>query len=438
MKKIFAILACSVCCGLTATAQQAYSLDQLKQLANENNYTMHSAKKNIQQAGQMQKEAFTKYFPTVSAMGMAANFNKPLIEFDLDLPAPLAGQLPGSVSMAKKGLFGSVSAVQPVFMGGLIINANKLAKVGKEASEISMEASADKVELTTEQYYWKAVTLKEKLNTLNSVHAMLVELEKDVNNMVRAGVVNRNDLLQVQLRKGEIECSQIEVENGLTTVCQLLAQHVGKADEAIDVILPADLATLPAAQVPALPVALRKDHQTAVSATTQYRMLEKNVETQRLQHKMKVGQNLPKVGVGVSYSYNDFFDGSKTSGAIFAGVNVPLSAWWGGSHAIKKQKLAYEDAKEQLQDSSQKLVIRMNNAWSEVETSHKKLLIANDAIYQADENLRLNRDYYRVGQTKMTDLLTAQEKYQSSRDRYTDAYADFQTKQLEYRQATAQ
>ena len=91
-----------------------------------------------------------------------------------------------------------------------------------------------------------------------------------------------------------------------------------------------------------------------------------------------------------------------------------------------------------MQDSSQKLVIRMNNAWSEVETSHKKLLIANDAIYQADENLRLNRDYYRVGQTKMTDLLIAQEKYQSSRDRYTDAYADFQTKQLEYRQATAQ
>jgi outer membrane protein TolC len=77
MKKIFAILACSVCCGLTATAQQAYSLDQLKQLANENNYTMHSAKKNIQQAGQMQKEAFTKYFPTVSAMGMQPTSTSP-------------------------------------------------------------------------------------------------------------------------------------------------------------------------------------------------------------------------------------------------------------------------------------------------------------------------------------------------------------------------
>jgi outer membrane protein TolC len=66
------------------------------------------------------------------------------------------------------------------------------------------------------------------------------------------------------------------------------------------------------------------------------------------------------------------------------------------------------------------------------------LLIARDAITQAEENLRLNKSYYRVGQTKMSDLLLAQEQYQQSRDRFTDAYADFRTKQLEYRQATGQ
>ena len=80
----------------------------------------------------------------------------------------------------------------------------------------------------------------------------------------------------------------------------------------------------------------------------------------------------------------------------------------------------------------------VNNAWAAVETSHKKLQIAHDAIAQAEENLRLNKDYYRVGTTKMTDLLLAQEQYQQARDRYTDAYAALQTKILEYRQATGQ
>ena len=91
-----------------------------------------------------------------------------------------------------------------------------------------------------------------------------------------------------------------------------------------------------------------------------------------------------------------------------------------------------------MKDNGQKLIIRMNKAWADVETSHKKLLIAHDAIGQAEENLRLNKDYYRVGQTKMSDLLLAQQQYQMARDRYTDAFATFQTKQLEYRQATGQ
>jgi outer membrane protein TolC len=414
-------------------------LEQLKQLAVKNNYTLRSARNTIQQSKEVKSEAWTKYFPQVSAMGFGFQNNKPMIDLDVELPDVIAGLIPqdlipANISLMKKGVYGSVSAIQPVFMGGQIINGNKLAKVGVEASELQLEASEDQVELTTEQYYWQMVSLKEKQQTLKAVLDMLSQLEKDVTNMVRVGAVNRNDLLQVQLRKGEIETAQLELENGLTTVSQLLAQHVGKPDEAIDVTVPDGFA---AGTVPALPVALRQDHQTALAATPQYRLLEKNVESHRLQHKMKVGQNLPSVGVGASYSYNDWFDKS-TNAMVFAAVQIPISGWWGGSHAIKKQKLALQDAQEQMEDNGQKLVICMNNAWAAVETSHKKLLIAHDAIEQAEENLRLNRDYYRVGSIKMSDLLLAQQQYQQARDRYTDAFADFQTKQLEYRQATGQ
>ena len=438
MKKIISLILCSVCCG-TAAAQGTYSLEQLKQLAVENNYNLRSARNAIEQSKEVKSEALTKYFPQVSALGFGFQNNKPMIDLDIELPDAIShlipqDLIPANISLMKKGVYGSVSAIQPVFLGGQIINGNKLAKVGVEASELQLETSEDQVELTTEQYYWQMVSLKEKQQTLKAVLDMLTQLEKDVNNMVRVGAVNRNDLLQVQLRKGEVESAQLELENGLATVSQLLAQHVGKTGEPLDVTVPAGL---PGGTVPALPVALRQDHQGALAATPQYRLLEKNVESHRLQHKLKVGQNMPSVGVGASYSYNDWFDKS-TNAMVFAAVQVPISGWWGGSHAIKKQKLALQDAQEQMEDNGQKLVIRMNNAWSAIETSHKKLLIAHDAIEQAEENLRLNKDYYRVGSTKMSDLLLAQQQYQQARDRYTDAFADFQTKQLEYRQATGQ
>ena len=254
-----------------------------------------------------------------------------MIDLDIELPDVIASfipqdLIPANISLMKKGVYGSVSAIQPVFMGGQIINGNKLAKVGVEASELQLEASEDQVELTTEQYYWQMVSLKEKQQTLKAVLDMLETLEKDVTNMVRVGAVNRNDLLQVQLRKGEVETAQLELENGLATVSQLLAQHIGKTGETIDVVSSA------AEDVPELPFALRQDHQTALATTPQYRLLEKNVESHRLQHKMKVGQNLPNVGVGASYSYNDFFEKSS-SAMVFAAVQVPISGWWGGSHA---------------------------------------------------------------------------------------------------------
>ena len=71
MKKIFALFIGCVCCGVTATAQTAYSLDQLKQLAVENNYSLRSARNAIQQSKEVKSEAFTKFFPKISAMGFA-------------------------------------------------------------------------------------------------------------------------------------------------------------------------------------------------------------------------------------------------------------------------------------------------------------------------------------------------------------------------------
>lgn len=170
MKKIFAIIFCSVCCGITATAQTTYTLEQLKQLAVDNNYTLNSSKNAIQQAKQTEKSALTNFFPQISASGVAFQNNKPLIDIDVELPEAIQtvlggmgiSDIPSNISLLKKGVIGSVSAIQPVFMGGKIINSNKLARVGVEASELRLELSEDQVEMTTEQYYWQMVSLKEK------------------------------------------------------------------------------------------------------------------------------------------------------------------------------------------------------------------------------------------------------------------------------------
>jgi outer membrane protein TolC len=117
---------------------------------------------------------------------------------------------------------------------------------------------------------------------------------------------------------------------------------------------------------------------------------------------------------------------------------VPISDWWGGSHAIKRKKLEQQQAQEQLADNAELLKIKMQSAWNSVEESYQQLLLAQRSIEQAEENLRLNRDYYNAGMSKMSDLLEAQMLYQQSCDKRTDAFAEYQNKLLEYRQATGQ
>ena len=247
------------------------------------------------------------------------------------------------------------------------------------------------------------------------------------------------DLLQVQLRLNELSSQKLQVMNGISLVRMLLGQYAGLTPAAhsqdggyqyaFDIAVP-DLEEqqklLPA------PVAGQED----VSSLPEYQLLDKAVESARLQRKLAVGQNLPTVGVGVGYSYHNLFDKGRSFGTVFATVNVPISDWWGGSHAIKRRKIELQKAEEQLADNTELLRIRTLNAWNNVQESYQQLLLAQRSIEQAQENLRLNRNYYNAGTSKMSDLLQAQLLYQQAQDKRTDAYSDYQNKVLEYKQVS--
>lgn len=415
-----------VCCALSIPGfgQKVYSLDECRTMALQNNVKMHNAANAVESAKQERKEAFTKYFPTISASGAAFNADKGLLEMDMTPDMRM--------SLAKNGIMGGITANQPLFVGGQIVNANKLAKIGEDVSLYQQEQSENEVELTVEQYYWQVVVLKEKRSTLLSLKGMLEQLHRDVEIAVNAGVTNRNDLLQVRLKKNDVESNLVNIENNLVLSRMIIAQYIGHEGEDLDV---AD--AVPASdEVPVFPVELRCDHEASLLMTPEYRLLQSNVKAGKLQERLAIGKNLPTVAVGAGYMYDDLMDHSHPFVIGYVSVSVPLSGWWGGSHAIKKQKLQLQNAENQLADSSELLVIRMQKAWNDMEDTYKQMLIACESIEQSKENLRLNEDYYHAGTTTMSDLLDAQSMFQQSRDKYVEAYAQFKIKTLEYLQAT--
>lgn len=430
---------------LSLHAQRVLTLEQCRDAAINHNIAVRSANRSLEKVQKQKKEAFTKYFPSVSAVGFTYHSSKDVVRGDINtsdvipssiassIPEAIATMIPSSVpiGLMRNGTAAGITAVRPVFMGGQIVNGNKLAKVGVTADDLQRQLSEREVRLTTNQYYWNVVTLQEKLHTLQQTQQMLRSLEKDVNTAVKAGVALRNDLLQVQLQENQVEAAMLEVNNGMKASRQVLGQYIGLSDSSFVVSgMEAKDSTF------VLPVAMRKDPLVAAANMTESRLLEQNVQGTVLNRKLEVGKNLPSVAVGAGYDYVRLVHKDNTFGMVFATVSIPISSWWGGSHAIKRRKIEEQEAREQLADKQQLLSIKVEKEWDDVTVAYRKTLIARKSIEQSCENLRLNQQFYHAGTGKMTDLLEAQRQVQQSRDSWVEAVAAYQLRLAEYEEMT--
>ncbi len=452
MKKFIILTLFSAYCGISAMAQPTYSLTQLKDSARLHNVSLLNAQRSVEAARQQRKEAFTKYFPNVSATGMTFNANKGMAKMELDpsafitpemgsalaqvlpMEALAALQSPIGISMMKNGTLAGVTALQPVFAGGQIVNSNKLAKVGEEVSRLQLRLTENEVDKQVEQYYWQLVSLEEKTKTIAVVKTLLADIHKDVETAVSAGVAMRNDLLQVELRQNDIKSQQLKLENGISILQLVVAHYCGLSCDTFQV----SSVMQPAANGVENVAGEYVSPESSLASLAEYQLLNKQVEAMKLQKRMAVGQSLPTLAIGAGYNYHNLLDNNRSFAMAFATLSVPISDWWGGSHAIKRRKIEQQKAEEQLRDGSEMLRIRMQKAYNDVTEAQQQLQLALQSIEQAEENLRIHRDYYRAGTATMSSLLEAQLLYQQTLDRRTDAYAEVQNKLLEYRQALGQ
>lgn len=411
-------------CPLLAYAQHAYTLDECLELALKNNVRIRNADNDLNAAKLQKKAAFTNYFPTVSASGGGFLADKGLLEMDTES---------GRLSLVDDGIVGGVTATLPLFAGGQIVNANRLADVNVEVSRLLRRQSENEVRLTVEQYFWQVVTLKEKLRTISMLQSQLEQIRRDVEAAVTAGVTDRNDRLQVELRNNEMRSRHISVSNTLDVSLHLLAQYIGCPKDGVghfDVDLEMDGA------LPPRPDELYRSPESSLPLTVEYNLLDKQVDADRLQHKMSIGKNMPVVSVGGGYVYENLMDRGHSFWMGGITVSVPISKWWGGSHEVRRKKLQVRNAENRMADQCELLVIRMRNAWNGVNDAYKQVEIAIESIGQAEENLRLQSDYYKAGTCTMSDLLEAQTLYQQSRDKYVESYSMYEIKKREYLQAT--
>lgn len=446
MKKInFYILLITLFSLSQLFAQKVLTLEESKQLALQNNAKSKNSKLEIEASRQIRKSAFTNYFPNVSAGGFKWSAEKGLFDIDMqggNLPVydgnPVNLQNPtqfayfpsSTISIWKKGTIGYINAIQPIFTGGRIIYGNKLASLGEDVSELKDKMTEDEILLKTEEQYWLIVSLEEKSRTINKYEELLNRLLLQVEDAYKSGIVMKNDVLKVKLKLSEVQLNKSKLENGRKLAAMAFCQHIGISYDS-SLVFKDEL------EISDLPQSYFVDKNEALKKRVEYSLLEKSVEAEELQTKIKRGEYLPQAAVGISEMYMKFDESKKrTFGMVFGTVSVPISGWWSGSYELQERSIKEEIAENNLKNNSELLLLQIEKAWQDLNDAYKQYLLSKESKSQAEENFKVNEDSYKNGISTVSDLLEAQALLQQTQDQLTEAKANYIVKKTTYLQVT--
>ena len=420
-----AILLISIALFANEARGQQWTLDACVDAALHNNVELKNSRLESEMAAEDKAQAFTNYFPQLSATGAGFIGAKDLMRGEMEVP--MMGAMP--LSMVKKGVLATLTALQPLYTGGQVIVGNKLTALQQEVRALQLEMTAKDVQQNVATYFWRLVALRSNITTLDAVDSQLQEVYRQTEQYLQAGVINRNELLRVQLKREEMSSERLRLQNGIELVRMMLAQLCG-ADMATFDIIPGEIHSPQAPETYFLPA------DQALINREEVELTERSQRASELQVKMQRGKLLPSVAIGASGVYYNMMEKNQGNLVGLATVSIPISEWWGGSHAIRKAQMAAQQSRNTLQDVRQKLQIDILSAWNNLREAYAQIQIAQRSTEQADENLRLSRNQYDAGTMSLTDLLDAVTLYTQSHSRLDTACADYQARIAEYLRKT--
>lgn len=240
----------------------------------------------------------------------------------------------------------------------------------------------------------------------------------------------KNDVLKVKLKQSELALNRSKLENGITIAKMAFAQYIGIPNET-EYKIEYDLV------INFQPAKLYVDNNEALSERTEYQLLKKSVEAEKLQTRLKRGEYMPQVVVGGSGMYMKIDEYNKSNKQfVYAAVQIPLSDWHEASHTLKEREQKEKIAKNNMAESTNLLLLQMKKAWYDLNDAHKQVMICAEAKAQAEENLKVNNDSYQNGLITLSDLLEAQAMLQQEADRLVDAKVNYRINETTYLQVT--
>ena len=325
---------------------------------------------------------------------------------------------------------------QPIYLGGAIVAANKMASIGEDFAENNIEVTRQNVLYSTDQAYWLVVSLKQKQALAKSYLSLVKKLQEDVHKMIKEGVATRANGLKVDVKVNEAEMQLMQVENGVSLSRMLLCQLCGLSEEQKIVLADED-----EDEINVLNKTETITKETAFSYRPEIKMLQNAIDLSKQNTKLVRATQRPQIALTGGYiiSNPNMFNGfqNKFSGVWNVGVlvRVPIWNWFEGTYKIRASKNATIIATLDLEEAKEKINLQIAQCNYKLVEAQKRLVVAKQNIKSANENLRCANIGFKEGVMETTDVMAAQTAWQQAQSLKIDAEIELKLAQVNLKKA---
>jgi outer membrane protein len=394
--------------GGQALADNPLTLERAIELALRNDQQLQIAHLQVDVAGAQADQVRSYLLPQVSASLNKLWFKDPIA---LNIPLSSSGMVfegPDELMTAQ------LQVAVPIYIGGTIPQYLAARHLYLSEEQVAERARQNVVFNVTKAYF--AVLQTNRLLEVAKESVALVEAHrKQAQDFYEAQMVDKRDLLQAELRLAEVQQNLFAIEKANQLALSMFNKIIG-----CDIDAPTQVVDIMEPQTFDLP--LDRCQTLSAEHRPELRQLQEQVAAARKAIQASKEALLPSV-VGVAsmtYTDSEFLARDKI---YYAGLNISFDAFTGGRKwaQISEASTRHLQACQALDDVTEMLKIQVKDAWLSVIEAQKKLSVAEAAVEQAVENMRIVENQYTEQMVSSTDVLDAQTALTNARANHANA-----------------
>jgi len=384
--------------ALQATAGHAETLEEAWQIALAGDHSVKSAQATTASARQRVDAAASSRLPSLTLeAGYSAKTDPSAVDVsNLGLPIEAF-----QVDEKQSASYAANVAV-PLYTSGRIHNRIEAADSQAQAAQLNEKAVLQALKLQVAEAYIAVLRARQNKIVADSQVDSLAAHAAETDSLFKQGLTDRNAVLSARVTLANTRQQVIQAQNrvdlALSVYNRLLQRPLDTSASLED----------PAPQNP--PGTFPELIDRALAQRPEILSLTRQVEALQHQSAAERAMNRPQLTLNGGYRYdrNKF---QVHEGIWKIGVNLKWNAFDGGrsghdSSAIAQQAGALA---ESLADQRSKLGVAVHKAWLDLHESESRLAVTEQAVAQAEENLRVARSLFKQGMDRHTQVLDAEQ-----------------------------